>query len=266
MVKRKSWEDLTLSDGFLFGKVMRNPALCQKLIESLLNLDIERIEYQEEEKTIDIRYDSKGVRLDVYVKDEQKNVYNVEIQASDTKELPKRSRYYQSMMDLDLIEKGMTYKKLKKNYVIFICCEDIFGHGEYCYRFENMCLDIKGLTLGDDTFKLFFNTKGEVGNVSEEAKSFLAYLNGLKGENEWVKQLDSEVKKVKKNEEWRKEYMSLLLRDQDNFERGIEQGIKQNQLEITKKLLKKKLGLSEIAEVTGLSEAKVLEIKSSLPD
>ena len=72
--------------------------------------------------------DAKSIRLDVYVKDNENIVYNIEMQASDTKELPKRSRYYQSLIDLQLIDKGQTYRKLNRSYIIFICLEDIFGH------------------------------------------------------------------------------------------------------------------------------------------
>ena len=62
-------------------------------------MEIDHIEYPELQKSIDLDYDAKGVRLDVYVKDGNNTVYNIEMQAIDTKELPKRSRYYQSMTD-----------------------------------------------------------------------------------------------------------------------------------------------------------------------
>lgn len=63
--------------------------------------------------------DARSVRLDVYVKDEKEVVYDIEMQVSHTKELPKRSRYYQSMIDLQLIDKGQLYDELKRSYVIY---------------------------------------------------------------------------------------------------------------------------------------------------
>lgn len=72
-------------------------------------------------------YDGKGVRLDVYAADDEKTVYDIEMQATSNKNLPKRSRYYQGMIDLNLIKKGEDYKTLRKSYIIFICIFDPFG-------------------------------------------------------------------------------------------------------------------------------------------
>ena len=60
-------------------------------------------------------------------------VYDIEMQVADTRELPKRSRYYQSMIDLQMIDKGQSCKKLKPSYVIFICSFDVFNKGRHEY-------------------------------------------------------------------------------------------------------------------------------------
>ncbi len=39
-------------------------------------------------------------------------------------------------------------------------------------------------------------------------------------------QIEKAVKAAKKNREWRHEYMTLLMRDQENIEKGIEKGIR----------------------------------------
>ena len=64
--KRKSFEELTITDDFMFGAVMPDPRRCKKLLESILGIKIERVEYPERQKIIDIAYDSKSVRIDVY--------------------------------------------------------------------------------------------------------------------------------------------------------------------------------------------------------
>ncbi len=83
--------------------------------------------------------EAKSVRLDVYVKDGKGTVYDIEMQVADTKELPKRTRYYQSLIDLQLIDKVQAYKKLKLSYIMFICPFDVFGKGRHIYTFENTC-------------------------------------------------------------------------------------------------------------------------------
>lgn len=75
----KTWENLDITDDFLFGKVMRNPEICKQMIEAILDIKIERIEYPEEQKVIDMTADSKSVRLDVYVKDTKDVIYNIEM-------------------------------------------------------------------------------------------------------------------------------------------------------------------------------------------
>jgi predicted transposase/invertase (TIGR01784 family) len=168
-----NYESLNFANNFMFAKVMRNPALCRELLEVILDVEIEKIEYPEEEKVIDIAADAKSVRLDVYVNDDKNTVYNVEMQATDTKELPKRSRYYQDMIDLNLIEKGQPYDKLNKSYVIFICMFDVFGKGRHIYTFENVCLQDSTLSLGDETTKVFLNPRSDMNDVDEELGNFL---------------------------------------------------------------------------------------------
>lgn len=48
------------------------------------------------------------------------------MQTTKYEELPKRSRYYQDIIDLNLIEKGEAYDILNTSYVIFICTFDFF--------------------------------------------------------------------------------------------------------------------------------------------
>ena len=86
------------------------------------------ISYPEEEKAVDVRLDSKSIRLDVYVNDDKGTVFNIEMQTSkDMTELVKRTRYYQAMIDIDLLEKGQSYEALNETYIIFICTFGVFS-------------------------------------------------------------------------------------------------------------------------------------------
>ena len=162
--KQTAWEELGISNDFLFGKVMQNPELCKELLQRILpELKIERIEYPELQKSINVDMDAHSVRLDVYVKDEKEAIYDIEMQVSDTKELPKRSRYYQSMIDLQLIDKGQHYKKLNRSYIIFISPFDLYGKGRHIYTFENICKEDKSITMGDEAVKIFLNANGTTG-------------------------------------------------------------------------------------------------------
>lgn len=45
------WEELGIANDFMFGKVMQDPGMCQRLLEIILDKEIDHIEYPEEQKT-----------------------------------------------------------------------------------------------------------------------------------------------------------------------------------------------------------------------
>lgn len=148
------WEDLSISNDFLFGKVMQDAELCKELLQRILpELDIDHVEYPELQKTIKEDFEAKGVRLDAYVNDGKGTVYDIEMQAVTSKYLPRRTRYYQSMIDLQLVDKGQDYDTLNDSYIIFICLSDLFGKGRYRYSFENICKEDTEVMLNDGAKK-----------------------------------------------------------------------------------------------------------------
>ena len=226
------WEEIGLSNDFIFGKVMSDPELCKELLERILpGIEIDHIEYPELQKPIKEDVDARSVRLDVYVKDGKNTVYDIEMQKVNTRELPKRSRYYQGMMDLQLIDSGQPYKKLNQSYVIFICLADVFGKNRHIYTFENICREDPEIKLRDGAIKIFLNAKGNLNDVSSELRAFLDYLGGKKSEDEYVQKLEKAVREAKRNRKWRHEYMTLLMRDQENQEIGEERGRREGRLE-----------------------------------
>ena len=93
----------------MFCKILQeNEDLCKDLTELIIGRKIGSIVKSEKQKTIEISADGHGVRFDVYFEDDEKRVYDIEMQRADTLELPLRSRYYQGMIDLDYLEKGGT--------------------------------------------------------------------------------------------------------------------------------------------------------------
>ena len=221
-----SWESLGICNDFLFGKIMQDPELCKELLQRILpDLEIDHIEYPELQKAIKPDADAKSVRLDVYVRDDKNTTYDIEMQVVNTGELPKRTRFYQAMLDLQMIDKGQSYRRLKPSYVIFICPFDMFAKGRHMYTFENICKEDHNITLGDETTKIFLNADSSMDDVGKELRAFLDYVAGKNSEDDYVKRLEAAVKEAKKNREWRHEYMTLLMRDQENIEMGLARGI-----------------------------------------
>ena len=153
----KKFEDLTFADHYIFEKVLQNREICQELLERLLKIKIDHIEYPEIEKTISPYYETKGVRLDVYVKDSDK-VFDIELQNALDDDLPLRTRFYQSMIDTDNLLKGQDYSELPTSFIIFICNFDPFDLNLPIYTFKNRCEENTSLSLNDKTIKLIYNS------------------------------------------------------------------------------------------------------------
>lgn len=232
--KIPEYEKLGISNDFMFGKIMQDETICKPFLEELLGFKILHIEYLEAQKTIDLKADARSVRFDIYV-DDGKTIYNCEMQAAENKNLPKRSRYYQGMIDINLIKKGVDFRNLKKSFVIFICTFDPFGRDAYVYTFRNQCKEYPDLELHDETYKIFFNTKGKNGNISQELKYLLEYIQTScipEGcDSPLLKRMDCALNAARSNEEWRNDFMTLELKYKEKLEEGREIGIAEGRAE-----------------------------------
>ena len=226
MTKLKDWEDLTISDNFLFQKVMQNKRICKTLIQKIIGIEIKDIIYPIPEKTIAVTAFSKSVRLDLYVETDKGEVIDIEMQVTNGAdgELAHRMRYYQSMIDLEALEKGKDYAELKRTYVIFICTFDPFKLGRKIYTFTNRCHEEKELELNDGATKMFLNAKGKEGKVDKDIDKFLAYIDGKAAEGVFTKDVDEEVSKVKQHKETRLEYMTLMMELKRQRREGYDEG------------------------------------------
>ena len=231
--KEKNIRELNLEDDFLFAKVMSDTEICRKVLEKILKVPIKSVEIPSTQKTIDILYESRGIRLDVYVNDDKGTVYNVEMQRGKKPELPKRTRYYQGCIDLDLIQSGSYYTELKKTYIIFICTFDPFSDRRHIYTFENRCKENPDIALNDEVTKIFLNTRGSMDDIDSDMKEFLAYVENTtdsfaeQASSLLIKEIQEKVNEIKQSREMEVEYMTLLMRDRENLEQGREEGLEE---------------------------------------
>ena len=233
----KKYEELDFTDNFFFCKIlMKNKKLCIELLELILKIKIKDIVFMAEQKPIEITADGRGVRLDVYVEDDAKTVYD--------------------------IERGADFNELKKSYVIFICLDDPFDKGLHVYTFENWCREFPGLQLGDETTKVFINAAGTADDISDEMKDFLDYLKGKGAKSDFVRRIDEEVIKARTHTEWRVEYMSLILRDHEKLREGEERKMRA----IVMNMLKKNIEMDTICEVAECDEAYVENVEKELAE
>ena len=230
MKRRKTLQELTIKDNFMFGAVMCDEGRCHRFLEMALGFPIERVEISKE-KCMVYHPQYKGVRLDVYAKDESNTHYNVEMQAVMQDALPKRARYYHSQIDMELLMSGAAYSELPNSYVKFICDYDPFERGKYRYVFRNQCEEIPGLSVQDGNITIFLSTHGtNAEEVPKELVKFLEYVSAdleestENFEDDFVKSLQEAVSSVKRSREMGDRFMLLELMLQDERREGRIEG------------------------------------------
>lgn len=207
----KTIDELTFFSDVIFSVVMRQEKYCKPLLEFIFGVKIKKINYINDQETISSDViTARSIRLDVYVEDDAGSVYDIEVQTTDKHNLGKRTRYYQSMIDVRILRKGNDYRRLKKSFVIFICNYDPFGKSQLIYTFRNRCDEDYSVVLDDEAAKIIINTKGTVGNISDELKAVIQYMDSGEATTEYTKSLDKEVATVKADEKFRRQYMLYM--------------------------------------------------------
>ena len=238
------YEKLTIRNKFMFGKVTQNPVIAQKMADLLTPVEIGAVTEAEREKFLQHRSSSKYVKLDMYLEDENGHVVDTEMQNKSNnkmvqEELPLRIRYYQGMIDQEILSSGTDYIFLKETYIIFICTYDPFGKGKYVYHFHMTCDEDDSIQLHDKMNWIFYNTTADLSNAPEGIKKFLSYVENEYAGDEFTRLIDKEVKNARLNEEWRSEYLKTYVNDMDMRREGYLEGEEYGKAE------GKRLGIAE---------------------
>lgn len=246
LTPEQKWEQATLANNFIFYKVMRHHQdACKRLLEMLLNIKIESISMNTEE-TIALDFDSKGIRLDVFVKDE-KRMFDVELQVANTQEL-------------------------RESHIIFICLEDIIENGLPSNTFVSISLEDGKTRLKDRAYKHFFFAPLCAKMIKdEETKAFFEFLISNKASTNYTDELKIYVSDAKQSTENKRQYMEWERQRTYDFEDGKEagyaEGAQQKAIEAAERLLKMNiLSVEQIAEAQGLPIEQVIELKEKLTE
>ncbi len=262
----KPVDELTFTDDGMFQEVLRDPEICAGLVDRLLHLSVGHIEYPELEKTIAPYYTSKGVRLDVYLKDSDK-IIDVELQSYPQEALGKRTRYYQSMIDMDSLMKGEDYSELKDSYILFICKKDPFkdenkNHfGLPCYTFRNICEEKPAVNLNDKSLKVIYNASAYREANDERIRNFLRFIHTNEpGKDDFSNRLSALVEKIKDNEKFRRDYAAMNLHDRDLTRAAKREGAAEAKFEAARNFYENGISQEIISKSLDLPLSKVSEI------
>ena len=241
----KSFEQLNLSDAFLFAAALQDPESCRLILELILDRPVPKVRVHTEHSLL-FSPDLRSVRLDVYAADEMQVAYNLEMQNKTAQDLAKRSRFYQAELDVAALKPGEDFHRLRPSFIIFLCTFDPFDRGLYRYTFETRCLE-QDFALNDGACRIFLNTKGK--NRDQAPKALVDFLRYVEQSNEAfalgtdrrIQALHERIGRLKKSRKWRSGYMRFeeLLQDsrQEGHLAGLEEG-RQTMLSLVNALLK----------------------------
>lgn len=261
------WENLTLANDFLFGRIMRDEGLCTEMIRRILpHIDIGRIEFSHTQKSAKYSFDTRRVRFDVYAKSDSRKIFDCEVQTTDKKDLPRRSIAYHSMIGLEALEsdtliRSGTYNTMPDAYVIFICTFDPFKLGRHIYTFSSVCDEASGLKLNDGAVTIFLNTRGKSDDISGELKAFLDFMMGKASRDPFVMELEERVKIAKLNAKWRRVYMRQMLYEWEKINEGREKGREEGRREEREEMFNRAVNFMKSE---GMTSEQIDRFKNSL--
>ena len=265
----KTLQELNLTDDFLFDVATEELENCKAIIELTTGLRLKSLKWKSGQKVIHNLPGKRGVRLDFIAESEDGRIFDVEMQNRNEGNIPKRTRFYQALIDAPILKSGERgFDKMNPLYIIIICNYDPYGKKKYCYTFDNQCKEVPGLRLGDEVTKLLLSTKGEnKEEVSKELVDFLHYVtesneNGLSDEcDERLKRLHESIREIKDSADMEVEYMKMEERERIIRDEGKQIGIINGKIESVLELLEDKGEVPEKvkAEIFAETDPEVLK-------
>lgn len=268
---------------------MKNKKAYEIILSIILNEDNLKLKEVKVEQVILNKKGKRAIRLDAWAIDYNDRQFDTEMQNEISNDnIPKRSRFYQSLIDSPYLKSGKQtkYKNLSQTVIIFITQDDLFGHDLAMYTFMEKCEEVDGLYLNDGTKKIFLNMSSK--NGRPELVSLLQYMKDSRLDNSDVIvedsriiQLDNIVQEVKQSEEWEDISMSMygimvdkliekgLARGMEQgLERGMEQGLEKGmekgmecaQVEIIKNMYENNFTVEQICLATKLDKETVEQL------
>ena len=156
------------------------------------------------------------------------------------------------------------YSTLKKSYIIFLCLDDPIGFGGYVYTKQSFFKEYPDKTYNDKTNVVFYNCKGYEQVDDSELRNVLEFIYTAKSNSPFTDSIEKSVDKVKSDETWRKEYMTIneVIRDEKKLarEEGVKEGKEEQALSSASQMLEDNMPIDKIATYTGLPVEKIEEL------
>ena len=243
VIPTKTLQDLNMMDSFLFEATTEDMENAKKIAKIIIKRTtghaVENLVIEPQKQLKGLSLDRRGIRMDLYVQENTAfqdgtstlRLYDIEPNKYYEKDLPRRNRFYQSLIDSKLLPSNSRYQNLPDLITIWILPYDPFGDERMIYTIKNMVVENQELVYNDGITKIFLYTKGTKGG-SKELKDFLAYMENTTVSNAVDKELlelQEIVNNVKSKEDVGERYMTLQemidYEKRDSYEDGLKNGL-----------------------------------------
>ena len=212
---------LNLLDDFLFDVATVDLETCKIILELSLGIRIKNLSWREGQKVVHNLPGYRGIRMDFYAVAEDGTVFDVEMQKRNEGNIPKRTRFYQALVDNPMLKSGERgFDNLRPTVIIVICGFDLYGYGKYRYTFEN----------------------SEDESIPECC-------------DERLKNLHNKIRQIKSSVQIGVEYMKMEERDRLIREEAMQQGLAQGQSQGETRMAKLVLELTQKQRFSDLERA-----------
>lgn len=233
--KRKKVQEFTLTSDVFAGKVFEKPQAFAELLKVLLQREVKIKEVHSQ--YVIRNMESHSVILDLFGESESGEIFHLEIQNNDDDNHVKRMRYYESCIEVSLMEKGTKYRELPKICQIFISKND-FARGNRPIYMVRRTVGESGVVnrkFDDERTEIYFNLTVEA--ESEELRELQRYF--MKTDPEYKTKYFPEIcKRVYQLKCSRKGVDSMCeITDKirrDGIEQGVQKGIRSSILYVLK--------------------------------
>ena len=217
----------------VFGEIISDKKICKYIFETILSFKIKEIYYPEKQKEVkDPKHrERKDVRFDILVEDYEHNLYDVEAQTTDKKDLGWRMRYYAAKIDQRYtLDKGKTYRNIKKAYLIFLCNFAPEGEGRIKYTYHTYEDHNKSKQLQDGLEKIIINGKGIPNGENADQVGLVNLINDRPVHlNAIFDEIQTRIKDMNEDPEWRDKMINyetrMLEKEQEAEEKGMQRGM-----------------------------------------
>ena len=211
-----------LDDDFMTAVFEENIEATQLLLNIILerdDMDIISVETQKEENNPIVG--GRSITLDIFAKDSDGKVYDIEIQRQDEGADVHRARFHSSIIDSRILKEKQKFKEIRDSYVIFVTENDVMKMGFPIYHVERVVQESSAL-FGDGSHIIYVN--GAYKNDESPIGKLMHDFRCTSASDMFYPELAKSVRYFKETEGGRAKMCKAIedMRDKDRQETRIE--------------------------------------------